>query len=89
MVVADITPGLQQQLGLEVSKGAVVKDLEDGGVAARAGLRPGDVVQSINGKEVPTARAMAEVVRKAKAGDMLRLKVNRQGAGLFVAIRKP
>ena len=89
MVVADITPALQQQLGLEAARGVVVKDLEEGGVAARAGLRPGDVVQSINGKDITSARTMAELVRKAKAGDMLRLKVSRQGAGMFVAIRKP
>ncbi|RYF06435.1 MAG: PDZ domain-containing protein, partial [Deltaproteobacteria bacterium] len=89
IVASDLTPMLQQQLGLEDRRGVVIKELNEAGPAARAGLRPGDVLVNINGRDVPNMHALAEQMRRIKAGEMVRIKLIRGGAGLFVALKKP
>lgn len=89
MFTGDLTPHLQQQLGLEDPRGAVVKQLADNGPAARAGLRPGDVIRSINGLDIINNQKLIEVLDQQPPQSMLRVKVIRGGAGLFIAIQKP
>jgi S1-C subfamily serine protease len=89
MVTSDITPMLQQQLGLEQRRGVLIKELSPTGAAARAGLRPGDVLVNVNGRELPNMHALAEQLGRLRSGEMLRIKLIRGGAGLFVAMKKP
>jgi len=46
------TPDLAGGLGLTETPGVVVADVEEGGAASRAGLRVGDVIESIDGMPV-------------------------------------
>ena len=87
--VADLTPGIRQQLGVDTLNGAVVRGVAEDGVAARAGLKAGDIITSVNGKATANRRAVVESIRTAKRGQMMRLKVVREGSGLFVALQKP
>lgn len=89
LVASDITPMLQQQLNLDERRGVIIKELSDTGPAARAGLRPRDIIVNINGQDVANMQAFIEQIRRAKSGEMLRIKVVRHGQGLFVAIQKP
>ncbi len=89
MTVADLTPQLQRQLGVEVDEGVVVKQIEPDGAAARASLRLGDVIVGFNGKGVKTAREFAQGVRGLAAGAVIRLQVLRGNGKLFLAFRKP
>jgi serine protease Do len=87
--VGELTPALRQQLGIEAKGGAVVRGVADGGVAARAGLRPGDVITSVDGRPTPSRRAVVDSVRQVKRGALFRMRVVRGGSGLFLALRKP
>ncbi|MEV0307622.1 S1C family serine protease [Nonomuraea fuscirosea] len=49
--------------------GVGVASVERGGGAERAGIRAGDVIVSINGKETPTMAALAETITMLKTGD--------------------
>jgi len=89
IVAADITPALQQRLQLEADTGVVIRSVEPSSVAARAGLRPGDLILSLNGETMKRARAFAEAVKKIEPGGLLRMQVQRQGGKIFVAFRKP
>jgi serine protease Do len=89
ITIADITPDLQREFRLDTPRGAVIKDVEPGSLGARSGLRPGDVVLSLNGNDVTTAREFASGVKAIKSGGLLRLKVLRQNGKFFLAIRKP
>ena len=53
--------------------------LVGGAPAARAGLRPGDVIVAVQGKEVEDAADVIRTVVLAKAGDDLRFDIIRQG----------
>ncbi|HEV2060879.1 MAG TPA: trypsin-like peptidase domain-containing protein, partial [Solirubrobacteraceae bacterium] len=47
-----LTPDVAERLDVSVDRGVVVLSVQDGGPAARAGLRPGDVITALAGEEV-------------------------------------
>jgi hypothetical protein len=53
--------------------GALVADVMDDSPAARAKIRPGEVVAAIDGRPVASARAAAERIRSGKAGERITL----------------
>jgi serine protease Do len=55
--------------------GAVVAQVAPKSAAAKAGLRPGDVVTEVNGIEVATAKEAADALAKVEAGKDVRLYV--------------
>ncbi len=60
-------------------KEVVVTDALDGGPAAKAGLRKGDVVLAVAGAEVASMLAAVEAVRSSRPGGMLAVRVRRDG----------
>jgi serine protease Do len=84
--VGDITPQLRRQLGLTPrTTGVVVIGVEPGSPAAEAGLRPGDVIQEVNGRAVENASEFERSMRQAGREAIL-LLVNRGGNTLFVVV---
>lgn len=57
-----LTPELANGLGMEKPEGAVVVAVDADSPAARAGLRPGDVVQSVDDESVSTPRDLARLI---------------------------
>jgi serine protease Do len=70
-------------------KGAIIVDVARAGVAADAGLQPGDVVTSVNGQPVQNARAFVDALDKVASGGLVKLIVVRRGTDTFVAFVKP
>jgi serine protease Do len=84
----ELTPEHRRTLGLgaEVQRGVVITDLAQGSAAAKAGLRPGDVVLELNRVAVDSLAKFKELYGKAP-GDVL-LLVQRRGGTVFVVVRK-
>ncbi|TJV28085.1 MAG: PDZ domain-containing protein, partial [Mesorhizobium sp.] len=53
-----VTPQIAESLGMETSTGALVSSVEEAGPAAKAGLKAGDVVLSLNGTPVESIEAL-------------------------------
>ncbi len=87
LLVDELTPQMARQMGLSVSAGLVVTDLEEGSLAEASGMQPGDVILEVNQKAVPTLNAYQRVVDPIKPTDLVLLLVNRQGTVLFVPIQ--
>ncbi len=89
MMVQDLTPQLAAQLQTHVKAGVVVRQLQRGMPALRAGIQRGDVIYSINGKRITDTRSFARLLKGFKAGDMLRVMLDRHGNQVFAVIKLP
>lgn len=61
----DLTPQLAEYFGVKQGKGVLVREVVVGSAAAKAGLKAGDVIVAVDGKEV----ASVGKLRRALAGD--------------------
>jgi serine protease Do len=80
----------RMRLGLPKGiQGARISKLRPGSPAYMAGIGVDDVVVSVDGAEVNSAEAFADVVKAAKDGAVLRLILRRGGGQVFAALEKP
>ncbi len=75
-----LNPEMATALGLAHPTGALVAEVEPGGPAAKAGLKPGDVVTAVNGTAVSDQRALARQVAALRPGSVASVDVQRDGA---------
>ena len=74
-----ITPRIAQALKLKNSKGVVVTGVGDGSAAERAGLQPGDVLTSLNGKPLQSVQQLRNTEGLLPLGSTLRIGIMRAG----------
>jgi serine protease Do len=78
--IQSITPDMAASLGIDKNtKGAIVSRVVAGSPADRAGLKQGDVVLSINGREVDGSRDMTRRVALLKPGETAKFAIFRRG----------
>jgi serine protease Do len=70
------------------TEGLVITQVEPQGLAARADLQPGDIIVSINGKEVSTIEEFRTMTEKADLKKGLRLVIESQGMERFAILRE-
>lgn len=73
-----VTGEIARSLGLSAPQGALVADIWPGGPAARAGLRQGDVILSVEGRPAADAAAVAYAISSRRPGESVRLGVRRE-----------
>jgi serine protease Do len=86
--VATLDAETAAQLGYDESEtGAVVTAVETGSLAARAGLREGDVVVAVGSRTVKSAADFASAVKDVDTAKGVRLSVKRDGVRHYVFLR--
>ncbi len=75
-----LTGDMARAMGLAAPQGVVIADLWPGGPAARAGLRQGDVVLSVDGQTVNDEASLNYRVATRRPGESLTLAVRRTGS---------
>ena len=81
-----ITPLLAEALGLKVENGVILADVTQGGPAATAGLKPGDIVVSMDGKRMENGRQFRINIYARGAGEQVALDVRRGERQLSVRV---
>jgi Do/DeqQ family serine protease len=82
-----VTPETARTLGLSLPQGALVADVWPTGPAARAGLRQGDVIVSMNGRPVVDAASVGYGIGASRPGDAIRLGVRRAGSEQSISLK--
>ena len=84
--VEALTPELANQLGLEDTRGVVVRNVKDPSPAADAGIQPGDVVVEVDHHPIASVGEMKRAVAQHSKGTPLLVLLHRKGASLYVAL---
>jgi serine protease Do len=86
--IAPIPRDAAKALGLDDARGALVSAVEPGGPAARAGLKPGDVILEYDGKPVRDSEELVRMVVNTRPGSTVRMRVlrNKQALTLNVPV---
>ncbi len=85
--VSDLTPDVAQALGYEGKEGALVTAVDPVGRAARAGIAVEDLIISVQGKEVHTARDFWKVIGQHDLSKGIRMIVQRESMQRFVFLQ--
>lgn len=75
--IQSVDAALAKDKGLEKIEGIFISDVNSGGAAYRAGVQPGDVLLSINGKKVNANSELLEQISKYQPGDKIRVLIKR------------
>ena len=79
VTLRDVDPDLQSSLKLTRGDGALVQDVTPGSPAARVGLRPYDVIVSVDGDAVKTHDRLIREIAERQPGSAARLEYVRDG----------
>jgi serine protease Do len=75
----DSTPELAAAFGLPQYPGAIISAVDPSGPASKASLRPGDVLEKINGAQQSDSRAFMRAIVMVSLGNVVQLTVWREG----------
>ena len=79
VVIQEVNYDLAKSFGLEAANGALISQVTPGGPADKAGLQPGDIVQSVNGENVKASSDLPVLVGMMPPGTQLTLGIWRNG----------
>lgn len=80
VTVQDVNQALADAFGLSRPEGALVSAIAPDSAAARAGMKPGDVIIQVNGEAILRSGDLSSRIALAQPGDTLRLNLWRDKA---------
>jgi serine protease Do len=66
-----------KSIGMDGARGVMIQSLETGGAGESAGLKPGDVILSVDGKKVNAANELQSLIARRHPGDKVALQLFR------------
>lgn len=79
VMIQDVTSDLAESFGLKDAKGALVSDIVPESPAERAGIKQGDIIIEVDGKDVDEMNKLPRLVATLHVGKEIRVKVIRDG----------
>jgi serine protease Do len=78
--IDQVTKEVAESIGLGKATGALVRSVEAGGPAEKAGVEPGDIITRFDGRAVEKSGDLPRIVGAVKPGSKASLQVFRRGA---------
>ncbi len=77
VMIQPLTPEAAKELGLHNVSGAIVSQVFKDSPAAKAGVKPGDIIISVNGKPVHTSSDLPYIISSMRPGTKVKLGIIR------------
>jgi len=77
--IEEVSPDIARLYGLKEARGALITQVVEGSAAEKAGLRIGDIVTSVNDKDVKSRNELRMAISQMRAGQSVRVGVVRDG----------
>ena len=77
--IQEVDQSLAESFGLSQPTGALISSVEKDSPAAQAGLEPGDVILSADGKEIQSSNELPPIIASIRPGTSARLQIWRKG----------
>ena len=85
VVIQDFTPDLAEALDIGTGTGAVITQVEPGSAAEEAGLQPGDLIVSVDGRVVAGSADLRSQIGLQRVGSEVELEVIRGGSAMTLS----
>lgn len=85
--IGQVSPAVAKAIGLEKAHGAMVSNVEDGGPAAKAGVKSGDVIIKFNDKAIKHWTDLPRIVGATKPDSNVSMEVWRKGKALTLKVK--
>jgi len=85
--IQPVTEELAQSMSLGSEKGALVAQVQPDSPALAAGIKSGDVIKSVDGKNIETIRDLTRMISAVKPGTSVKLDVWRDGKDMSVTAK--
>ncbi len=86
VIIQDLTTDMAEAQGLAQDEGAIVADVTDGSPAEEYGLERGDIILSVNGRDVEDSTQLTRVVGSLLAGSTNEFGILRDGERRTVSV---
>jgi len=77
--IQTLDPELAESMGLNEPKGALIASVNEGGPAAKAKLKPGDVILKFDGREIAEMRKLPRIVAETAINKKVPVEIWRDG----------
>ena len=84
--IAEVTKDIAEPLGLDKPMGALVRSVEQGGPAEKAGIEVGDIIQKFAGKQIERSSDLPRIVGNTKPATEVPMDIWRRGANRQVTV---
>ncbi len=84
--IQDMNGHLAQEKGIKLVPGVYVAEVNEGSAADEAGIKPGDIITAVNGKEVNSSPRLQELIAGFRPGDKVQIGLKRSGSTREMAV---
>jgi Do/DeqQ family serine protease len=78
--IQDVNAQVAEDKGLPKPEGVLVEDVTDGGAAESAGVKKGDVIIRVDGRDVNSVSELQETIGRRRPGDEVKLNILRNNS---------
>jgi serine protease Do len=87
VIFEEISPQLAARFRLPVERGVLVRTVQQGTPAAAGGLRPADIIVSVDDQEIQEVGQIMRILRERRPGDVLRIRAYRGDQAFETTVR--
>ena len=89
LIVGPLTEDIRKNSGMNKDEtGVIIRSVTNGGLAAKAGLQPNDLILQINRNSIKDVSSFHEILKQQAKSKMLLLLIKRERGRFFVVLER-